>query len=246
MVQHVKVSNCTTKGISLAGYSVIHENEVTGMTSAATDAVDLSYGSVERNNIHDNACPGLVVGVTNQSTVAFNRISKNTGATSDGIQVSTYGSAIHNNTIDANGRDGIRRTSTHGVVWVVRNNMLTNNGGYGLYMGANACAGAAFDGNGYYNNTSGLRYQAALETGACSSAPYRYVLDKIMTANPYLDQPNGDYRLNADSDGGGMARAGGSPGTLPGIGTTGYIDLGAYQHADPSCSGGGGAHACVQ
>lgn len=60
-----------------------------------------------------------------------------------------------------------------------------------------------------------------------------------LSADPFTNAAAGDFSLNTTSGGGAALRAAGSLGLFPGGTTTGYLDVGAAQHADPA--GGGGA-----
>ena len=60
----------------------------------------------------------------------------------------------------------------------------------------------------------------------------------ILTADPFTNAASGDFSLNTTSGGGAACRAAGIPGVFPGGTTTGYLDIGAVQHADPAASGG--------
>lgn len=111
-------------------------------------------------------------------------------------------------------------------VWVRFVNCLaTNNGGYGWVESTGTfldtatmlhCAG--------YNNTSGNRSRTpAVDVGFIA-----------LSADPYVDQANDDFRPNDTAGGGAELRAGG----LGPASQTNNRDIGAVQHSDPA--GGGG------
>lgn len=79
-----------------------------------------------------------------------------------------------------------------------------------------------------FNNTSG---NTSLTTGATTDG---FI---TLTVDPFINAAGGNFALNNTTGGGAMLRALGLPGSLPGIATTSFLDVGAAQHQD---SGGGG------
>lgn len=241
-----KVSNATLLGIYVQG---VHQDghiqncEVTGCTAAATAAINIEATNVYtvRNWIHDNACTGITTNVSH--TIMWNLVTNNTGASSDGIQLT--GQNVHQvmqNTVYASGRHGINSTLANNLIgFLVKNNVLVSNGGYGVQMSAEGNpAMFEYDGNAYFNNTSGTRNNMDNTTGVNSVAPYTNVLDVILTATPFTNAAGNVFTLNTTAGGGAACRAAGSPGALPGGLTTGYLDIGAAQHQDtPSTASAG-------
>ena len=242
-LSNCKVSNFTLRGIqgAAAGQNIIFENEVTGGTSAASAAIN-STGSgsvIAENYVHDNACPGVIAG---GATVIHNLCDTNTGASSDGIRITggESGGAILNNSVYNSGRDGIRASNNVlFAVSLVWNNILSTNGAYGLTAITTNGIGAmpSFDGNAFFSNTSGTRF-AGDDTGSVNAingvSPYSNVRDVILTADPFTNAAAGDFSLNTTTGGGAACRAAGFPGLFPGGLTTGSLDIGAAQHADPA------------
>jgi hypothetical protein len=66
-----------------------------------------------------------------------------------------------------------------------------------------------------------VNVQPALNLGSITGA--------TLTDDPFTDKANGDFSLNAAAAGGALLRAAG----LNPYGQTGYLDIGAVQHADP-------------
>jgi hypothetical protein len=241
VVRNCVAKNFTVAGITLSGGtdSAIEDCEITGGISGATAGINISGGSVDfllRNWVHDNVCPGLLI--TSSHTILWNLITNNTGASSDGIQCQ-YGCQIFNNTIHGNGRHGINKTDIfYASYW--RNNILTSNGGFGAVgaSGAGIPADPSFDGNAYWNNTSGARSNMDdTSTNAIDGvAAYTNVFDKTLTGTPYNASGSNDFSLNSTAGAGASCRAGGTPGTwLNGV-PTGYLDMGAVQHLDSASS----------
>ena len=241
-IRNCKVANFTVKGLRLATntLSEIADCEVTGGTAAATVAVDLAAApqSMHRCFIHDNACPGLSI-VAGQTAIDC-LIVNNTGAASDGVQANGN-CVLLNNTIHGNGRDGIRSLNA-GTTQQIRNNILSNNGGFGLnYSVIAGPAMADIDGNAYFSNTSGARNNVDSTAGIFGVSPYVNTRDVILTVSPYVGPTTGstaNFGLNNTAGGGAACRAAGSPGAFPGLATTvGKLDMGAVQHADPVTGG---------
>jgi hypothetical protein len=243
IVRNCKVQGFTLRGISLAsGHSVAQGNEVTGGTSAATSAIsgNPNPASYIDNWIHDNACTGISSAGT--CSIAFNVLSNNTGAASDGINVASIGSWVFNNTIYNSGRHGINYSTDIMVPVLILNNLLAENKGFGI-VGAPAAGDPAdpiWDGNAFYNNTSGARSNMD-DAGAVNPqngvAAYVRALDVILTADPFTNKAANDFTLNNAAGGGAAVRGHGAFAAWPGLSFAGYPDMGAVQHQE---SAGGG------
>ncbi len=239
MVRNCKVSNFTTRGINSSGaQSLVTDCEVTGGTSAATDSIEAATSggiTVQRCNVHDNACLGIkLLGL---NTAMFNLVTNNSGASSDGIQTAND-CIVEHNTIHNNGRDGIRATNVDRVLLAWRNNLITNNANAGITATTSTAfpADPLYDGNAYYNNGAGgtvNRVNMDSTAGIYAAAPYTNVHDVICTVTPYVGGTTGsaaNFALNDNVGGGRSCRRAGSPGTWPGnTGTTGFLDFGAVQ-----------------
>jgi len=235
VMRAVKVINFKQYGINLpsTALATLRQCEVASGVSGATAGINASSAPciIDACYVHDNLCTGIIVGVGAGSTglcVRNSIIYNNTGASSDGIQCQ-YGLAINNCIFYGNGRDGIRVAIDASDNLDVTNNILVNNGGYGLnFSSANQLVGgtAGWDNNFYYNNTSGARNNCG--TG---------VADIIGTANPFVSAGT-NFGLNSTAGGGAACKAAGIPGMFPGLtSTTGFLDIGAVQHADPAAGG---------
>ena len=77
-----------------------------------------------------------------------------------------------------------------------------------------------------YNNTSGASHFLDTNVGGV-----------VLTADPFVNAAAGNFALNATAGGGAACRAAGVLGVFPGALSTGYLDIGAVQHADPAVSG---------
>jgi Right handed beta helix region len=243
-VRNCKISNFTSAGIVLSGQGVFaRTTEITGGGSGATAGFRITGGGinvVSDNNIHDNSCTGI--SSTANTIIENNLITNNTGASSDGI-ASARSNIIKRNTIHGSGRHGINNTSGNIDTMLISGNILSSNSGYGLVgaSGAGLPAMPEFDGNAYYNNTSGTRSNAN-DVGATNPidgvAPYVNALDIILTANPFVAASSNNYMLNTTAGGGAACRGMGVPQSWPGNSlTTSSPDMGAAQSA-PAAGGG--------
>lgn len=237
-VKMCMVKNFTSAGIRVTGtFNSVQDCEVTGGTSAATAAISGSAAvlpTVFRCHVHDNACTGVAVG--NDAPVFENIIVNNSGATSDGLQTA-FACVVEFNTIHGNGRHGINQTTVQMNPLNIRNNLITNSGGFGI-VGATSPIPAMvdFDGNAFFNNTSGNRSNMDSTTGIFGVVPYTNVNDVVLTVSPYVGPTTGstaNFALNNTAGGGAAARASANPKQWPGLtGTTSFRDMGAVQHKD--------------
>lgn len=236
-VRFCKIKSFKTSGVSAgssAAWLSIRECEITDGKTGSTAGI-LQTGSnstglhILNCVIHDNICHGISIGDLSAAIIG-NLIYNNTGASSDGIAM-TFGALVINNSISGNGRHGISISNASGgpysINQSIRNNILSSNSSYGLStLGSTLVSDSEWDGNAYYNNTSGTRNGVGTGT-----------VDIILTADPFTSSSAGDFSLNKTLGGGAACRGLGFPATFPGATTIGYLDIGAAQHQD---SGGGG------
>jgi hypothetical protein len=236
--KNVKVSNFTTIAIWFSGgtFGLADKCEATLGTSAATAAI---YGpnTARGNNVHDNACVGILL-TANYANVVDNLVTNNTGAASDGIQTGAIGCVtIARNSVSGNGGSGLRHAGNAFLGTNIKANIFSFNGAYGCNFsaGAGAPADPTWDGNTYYSNTSGNRNNMDDTTvnAVDGVAPYTNVLDVVLTADPFVAKASNDFRLNNTAGGGAACRGHGVPTSWPGNSlTTSAPDMGAAQHAD--------------
>ena len=138
-----------------------------------------------------------------------------------------FAACLHESTIDGNTGDGIELSGGPALGHDIKNNQLTNNGGYGIRAASgqdNPGMDAGIDFNNYYNNTSGARLNVTDHGNNQAVDP------------SYTDSANEDYSI-----GDTVSKAGGFPDSSRTIGsnqsaTTSYVDIGAAQRQE----GGGG------
>jgi hypothetical protein len=99
---------------------------------------------------------------------------------------------IHGNAGDGIYVDGENQEEN---TWLVCNNLITSNGGYGINAQTTWHEQGIFDYNAYYNNTSGLRNNL-------TAGPN----DVTLTADPYTSESTDDYTLNATAGGGAACK----------------------------------------
>jgi hypothetical protein len=246
-VRNSKFLNFTSYGTYASGTNqTIYNCEATGGTSAAVAGFGAANTGqvVFQCNVHDNACPGIIFSTaTATGLAAFNLITNNTGASSDGITC-TSRTTILNNTIYGSGRHGMNNTATAtGINCWWKNNILAKNGasgtGYGA-VGSGVASGPAdeqWDGNAYWNNATGTRHfmDDIGGTNAINGIyPYTNVLDVVIsgtgtTNDPFTADATGDFTLNNTAGAGALLRGTATPGGLPVISQVGYMDFGVLQ-----------------
>lgn len=221
-VRNCTIGNCASVGIDLEGHSTLRilNNWV---YSCGGHGINLQgtgyYGAAIIGNIfHGNSGDGIRIG-----------LGSNTPADYAGV-------FLWGNTCNANSGDGIEiegANRDYSNALTCANNILSNNGAYGLNCSHGSASQALYDavatlffGNATYNNTSGAVNPAALTIGEGA------------TSDPsYVDAAGGNFSLGTNLKGLGYPLGG----TLP-IGkysaTNSYVDPGAAQRQE-SGSGGG-------
>lgn len=192
-------------------------NEITGNAGVTTGALygPLNSITMSENYIHDNTTAGIIM--AGAGDVVKNIISNNTGAASDGITSTGYGSPnIKGNTIYKNGRDGINITN-YDIHANIAKNIITNNSRYGINQITSVGQKNNWNGNAFFSNTSGS-YNNYIPGPD----------DVTLTASPFVDAANNNFSLNSKAGGGAACRQVG----YVNIFTTSmpdYTDIGAVQ-----------------
>jgi hypothetical protein len=223
------VANSSTgvsaNAIGASARCVIFDNDLSltgGSGGMAT--VNLANASTVRicgNRITGGPAPGITA-TTSASAIVDNVIYSSGGA---GIVYTNTGGAatVYGNTIVSGSSDGIDIVTGSTVLQFAANNMITDNGGYGI--DANSAAVAVFAAfNRTRDNTSGAEN---LATDWLAATKYGHVTTD--TGGPETDYTNAgsaDYTLIS-----------GSP--AKGVGHFNYRDMGALQRQETGGSGGG-------
>ena len=245
---NVKSINASFSGlvVSTTTFVFLFGCEVTTTTGPVNGAgISVGLGSKIVNCwVHDNTVSGIdLQSAASDVTVTGCLITNNSGASSDGITGVANNAQIIGNTIYKSGANGIN-CSVNGAPpnQLILNNILSENGGYGLVGGITAGnpAESYWDGNAYYNNVSGTRHNADDVSGINSISPYVNVRDVILTADPFVNKAANDFRLNQNPGGGAACRSAGVPNLFPGLSSPNsqcFEDFGAVQHQDPGSAG---------
>jgi hypothetical protein len=237
--------NCYASGLTAAGFCVTgYYNSIincyaTLCTSAALGGFLISGGicSIIGCSSIANACHGFNL---NSAGVGYSNflgcVSAGNTGTSHGfyiqdsdITASPTGCIIKNCVSYNNGGDGLQFTGSGSADWsTIQNNIFASNGGYGInsvttnYTAFNKAYSVFADYNAFYNNTAPRNN---FPTG---------LHDVILTGNPFNLSTSTDFSLNSTAGAGAACRSAGFPGTLSGMSSTGYEDIGAIRHKDPS------------
>jgi hypothetical protein len=181
---------------------------------------------VSRNYLHANVSTGIRAG----GTIEGNLVTGTSGG--PGIDAISLVTVSHNTVYGSSGNGITFSVNFTGIE--IKGNLLVQNGGYGIaFSAAGHPADPAYDGNAFYNNTSGTRGNMDSVSGMNAVTPYTNVLDVILTADPFVDKAGDDFRLNFVSGGGAQIR-GTAPGTIAASTTNVcYPDFGALQHFEP-------------
>ena len=219
-VVNVKAMNCTNSGFSGAGNYVNCWATGCSTQPAFTGGQGVYFGCVASGNTVTgfNSASNLVVYVRCLS-------ANNSGASSDGFAMAGSVVSLHECTSYGNGRDGVRVTG--GQPFTAVNNLLEGNSGFGINS---TSIFTELVNNAYYNNTSGA-------TSLSSSTRLLNIGAVTLTGSAFTNAAGGDFSLNTTAGGGAACRAAGFPGAFPGVSTTGYLDIGAAQHADTASGG---------
>ena len=240
------LGNCIAKNFTTGRYGFQFTNNyqkafdcwATGGLSGATAAFGSTGGSSNEADFDScvaigNACTGFVLSDVGGSTCDYCISANNTGASSDGFQVTT-GATIADRLKHClsygNGRDGLRFTAAGGPdAASVLNCIFVNNGGFGINSATtNWAVGPAatqpylllINYNFYFGNSSGSYNN--LPAGQNDIAG---------TGDPTVAGASGNFVLNNTAGAGAACRAAGFPGVLQ-SGGTGFSDIGALQHQD--------------
>lgn len=87
----------------------------------------------------------------------------------------------------------------------VRNNVFSNNGGYGWNPRTGQTGPKSVYANAYYNNSSGANSNSLFESST----------DVTLTADPFNNPSGGDFTLNNTTGGGAACKGAGFPSSLP-------------------------------
>lgn len=221
------------RGVSFAAECGLFHCDISGAT--ATAAVSLAARSIVSScYIHDNSIVGINLS-GGSANIVNSVIANNTGASSDGINMNTEtGSSVTGCVIYGNGRDGLRGGINYSFAMGgnIQNNIFAKNAGYGINWTAVGPTSNPpwVNYNGFWSNGSGAMNN--LSTGLQNVL----ITGTDPTNDPFTAKGSGDFSLNATSGAGALLRAAGFPGVIGS--STGYKDIGTFQHQDSGGSSG--------
>jgi hypothetical protein len=177
------VASCQIVNTSTKGASVGILATGTGTIGPGNDVSGANYGTYVTSTgiaINGNRIHGNTIGVGASGGVGGLVIQRNFvySNASNGVAASNCSGTFWHNTVDANGQDGLT-AGTKGVL-DVRDNLFTNNVGYGV---SGAATLSPFDYNGYFGNALAAVAGAPLGTHDVKTDPL------------YVDRIGGDFRL---------------------------------------------------
>lgn len=212
--------NCTTGFTRARAYNCMADTCGTGFSDGS------AHGCVSKAH----TSRGFFYGTSKTSGWATCCIAYGgTGASTDGFFTGANDSenSFVNCVAYGNGRHGFNFVANFRGP-LVTNCVAVGNAAYGFITAASTTA-TMFRNNAGYNNTSGNTSFTYADQSSGFTA---------LSGDPFTNAAGGDFSLNNTAGAGASCRAAGFPGVFPGGLTTGYLDLGAAQHADP---GGGGS-----
>jgi len=214
----------TVKGIAAsgtAGAASLVRCSVSGFSGTA--GIDYGMALLVASEAHGGSCTGITNGGVSGSRPPVRCLSyANSGGSSYGFYI--YRGQAINCVAYGNGSHGFYAYNTCGDRFI--NCLSEGNGGYGFAANVSSAVTLLLN-CGDYNNTS----------GATSNFPT--IIGHVTgTATFFTNAGAGNFALNTTAGGGAAARAAGYPGLFLDGTTTGYMDIGAAQHADPASSGG--------
>lgn len=173
------------------------------------------------------------VGVTVQSCASLN----NTGASSDGFNFTNFAFECINCLAYNNGRDGFRFALNYslslGSIFI--NCISAKNVGFGvnqLIAAATIKNTPATQNNGFWSNGSGAT------NNYVSPSTDVQITGTDPTNDPFVSKATGNFALNSTAGAGALLRAVGFIGTLAGVASIGYEDIGTFQHQDSGGAAG--------
>jgi hypothetical protein len=211
--------NCTNSGFVTSGSNLFCS--ATGCSTAAAflnGGASYLYGCVAYSN--------TITGFSYGSSAYFDHCLaySNSGASSDGFLLNAQVSIAANCVAYANGRDGFHGSTLQGYI----NCISESNTGVGFTT----------------SSAQSFRVNCAtFGNGSVTSGTFTNSAGNLTgSASFFTNAASGDFSLNSTAGAGAILRATGLPGVFPVGLTTGYLDIGAAQHADPA---GGGESVAI-
>lgn len=235
---YVIIENSTMTGFStpIQLQSVLLRNvTITGSTNVAIYSSSLSTTLIDciiENGSNDAIYTDSTVdSVTAIRTIFYNNSGYAVNFSWSGFRgsLTLINSAIVSNTAGGVYISGFNQVGAQINNVQLENNIFYGNGTYGISMPTGLGAWTYINNhNAYGANTTGARNGLPVGVG-----------DVTLTANPFTNPASGDFSLNNTAGGGALLRGAGFPGQINGLSTTtGYVDIGAFQHLDSGTGSG--------
>jgi hypothetical protein len=216
-IYRCKASNCSNVGIDAVGFSILCS--ATGCSGTAP-ALRLRGGSIACE-AYSNATTGAGIdsyGSTALYCVSF--LNSGPGFTSGSSPSHHVGCVAYGN----GGNGFINPNNANGsfVNCIAESNLAA--------AFSNGQSGTQIINCATFNNTSGSGLTPGFTSGSLTAGNIAYL------ATAFVNAAAGNFALNNNNPGGAQLRAAGIPRVFPDGLTTGYLDIGAAQHADPTIS----------
>ncbi len=233
-IYNVKIQNTTAFGMdfqsSSNGPDYAISVEVSGCSGTAGARQQTTSSLFYGVTVHGCTVTGITNGNSSFGICAFCISYSNTGASSDGLNLSINSNGIVINSIFyANGRYGINLggSSPQSLSKII-NTIVEANTNLGFNGATSEQPMLTLLNCAAYNNNGGTTIQKQY-----SPLQFPNVLGFInnTTGSFFVNAAGGDFRLNDLVNQGALARNAGIPSTFPGLTSVqNYMDIGAYQH----------------
>ena len=229
-IDNIKAQNCTVIGIDFQGGNCVSGIALSATTCSGTAGIRVGNSGTNANALACESYANTTHGFQMQNnSLAIGCISSaNSGGSSQGFNGGSVGYNCFSCVAYNNGAEGFDCSNSIGNILLV-NCIAEANLASGYKTGAVRGLVKLLNCGGY-NNTG----------GNFTTTNLLDVLNFITnTTGTFFTNPgSGDFSLNNTANQGALARAAGFPGVMPRGTTTGYLDVGAVQHADPAGAAG--------
>lgn len=219
--QKVTVKNCTNDGFNISAPTALFLQCVAtgcGGTSGTHYGFNSATAFFDGCEAYSNTVGGF--NFTSASIANLCLSYGNSGASSDGFNFGGV-NRLTNCVAYGNGRDGFRKTNANASYLI--NCIGESNTGKGFGFTGSITTTMLLNcgafGNGTDVDTVAFPFTTGFVTGVSSF---------------FTNAAAGNFSLNSTAGAGAAARAAGFPGVYPSGTTTGFIDIGGAQHADPA------------
>jgi hypothetical protein len=229
LLANTTIRNSTANCFLSTGSVGMSRSEVTGCNGSY--AISGGTGFYFYNWLHDNSNSIATVTTSGYGgTFVGNLFTNNSGG--QGLRVNAP-LIITNNTFYRQGKAAVYMLSST-PFFAVYNNLFACSGTYAIDSASSPVQTSYswVDFNAYHANTSGTTHFLALGSHDVNLGASGTACDTNSPFVAAVPSGAGDWTLNNIAGAGTRLRAAGFQGPVPGMTTKGYVDIGAYQHAD--------------